>query len=144
MTHINPTDGELRDILTATRTIALVGASDRPDRPSHYVMAYLQGQGYRVIPVNPVLAGQTLLGEAVTTDLADLDEPVDIVDIFRNPEAAGEAVEAAIREKDRLGIGMVWLQIGVVNEEAAEMAADAGLAVVMDRCIKIEHGRLVG
>lgn len=143
MTHSNPSDEDVREILSAARTIALVGASDNPDRPSHYVMSYLQAQGYRVIPINPTLAGQTLLGEQVVGDLAALDEPVDIVDIFRNSEAALGVVRAAIEEKDRLAVGTVWLQIGVINEQAAREAAEAGLAVVMDRCLKIEHGRLL-
>ena len=144
MTHVNPTDDEIRTLLQATRTIALVGASDKPDRPSHGVMSYLQGVGYRVIPVNPGLAGRALLGERVAADLASIEGGVDIVDIFRNSEAAGEAVRAAIDEKDRLGIRAVWMQIGVINQEAAREAAEAGLTVVMDLCLKIEHRRLVG
>lgn len=143
MTHTNPSDDQVGEILRGARTIALVGASDNPDRASHYVMQYLQAQGYRVLPVNPALAGRTLLGEPVAADLAALDQPVDIVDVFRNSEAALEVVRAAVQEKDRLAIGTVWLQIGVVNEQAAREAAGAGLSVVMDRCLKIEHGRLL-
>ncbi|HRN88461.1 CoA-binding protein [Hyphomicrobium sp.] len=144
MTHVNPSDDEIRNILQATRTIALVGASDKPSRPSNGVMRSLQAEGYRVIPVNPSLAGQTLLGERVAADLASIEEPVDIVDIFRNSEAALEVVRAAIGEKERLGIGAVWLQIGVINETAAREAAEAGLAVVMDLCLKVEQRRLMG
>lgn len=143
MTHVNPDDGELREILRASRTIALVGATDKPERPSHYVMKYLQAAGYRVIPVNPILAGRTLLGEPVAADLAAIDRPVDIVDVFRKPEAALDVVRAVLKERNRLAIGTVWLQIGVVNEQAAAEAAGAGLTVVMDRCLKIEHGRLL-
>ena len=143
MTHVNPNDEEIRNILQATRTIALVGASEKPNRPSNGVMKYLQTEGYRVIPVNPLLAGKTLLGEHVVSDLASIEEPVDIVDIFRNSAAAGDAVRAAIEQKDRLGIGAVWMQIGVINEQAAREAAEAGLAVVMDLCLKIEQRRLM-
>lgn len=143
MTHVNPSDDKIRTILQATRTIALVGASAKPNRPSNGVMRYLQAEGYRVIPVNPGLAGQTLLGERVAADLASIEEPVDIVDVFRNAEAARDAVEDAIAEKERLGIGAVWLQIGVINEEAARRATEAGLVVVMDLCLKIEQRRLI-
>lgn len=143
MTHVNPSDDKIRTILQATRTIALVGASAKPNRPSNGVMRYLQAEGYRVIPVNPGLAGQTLLGERVAADLASIEEPVDIVDVFRNAEAALDAVEDAIAEKERLGIGAVWLQIGVINEEAARRATEAGLVVVMDLCLKIEQRRLI-
>ncbi|HRN83620.1 MAG TPA: CoA-binding protein [Hyphomicrobium sp.] len=143
MTHVNPNDEEIRNILQATRTIALVGASEKPNRPSNGVMKYLQTEGYRVIPVNPLLAGKTLLGKRVVSDLASIEEPVDIVDIFRNSAAAGDAVRAAIEQKDRLGIGAVWMQIGVINEQAAREAAEAGLAVVMDLCLKIEQRRLM-
>lgn len=143
MTHVNPTDEKIREILEGGRTIAVVGASAKAVRPSHGVMQYLQGAGYRILPVNPGLSGQTLLGECVAADLADLEPPVDIVDVFRNPQAALEAVRAAIREKERLSISTVWLQIGVINEQAAQEAADAGLNVVMDRCLKIEVARLL-
>lgn len=143
MTYVNPTDDEIRNILHGARTIALVGASDKPSRPSHGVMRYLQAEGYRVIPVNPGLAGQTLLGERVAADLASIEGGVDIVDVFRSPEAALDVAQAAIAEKDRLGIRTVWMQIGVINEEAAREAAEAGLAVVMDLCLKIEHRRLM-
>lgn len=144
MIHTNPSDDSLQRILATARTIALVGASDKPSRPSHGVMAYLQGAGYRVIPVNPRLAGETLLGERAAADLASLDGPIDIVDVFRNSAAALDVVRAAIREKERLAIGTVWLQIGVINEMAAQEAVEAGLNVVMDLCLKVEHRRLLG
>jgi predicted CoA-binding protein len=131
------TDAQIRDLLTTTRTIAMVGASDRPDRPSHQVMAFLQSHGYRVIPVNPALAGQQLLGETVVATVADAG-PVDLVDIFRNSDAAGAITDEAIAA----GAKAVWMQLGVVNEAAAARARAAGLQVVMNRCPKIEIGRL--
>lgn len=129
---------EIAELLASTRTIALVGASDRPDRPSHGVMRYLQAQGYRVIPINPQIAGAELLGQRVVASLADIAEQIDLVDIFRRPLAAGEAVDEAIA----VGAKAVWLQIGVINADAARRAEEAGLKVVMDRCTKIEIPRL--
>lgn len=130
-------DADIADVLTQTRTIALVGASDRPDRPSHEVMKFLLGRGYQVIPVNPALAGQEVLGQTVVASLDDVG-PVDLVDIFRNSEAAGPIVDAAIR----IGAKAVWMQLGVINPQAAERAEAAGLKVVMNHCPKIEIGRL--
>ncbi|HEY0165251.1 MAG TPA: CoA-binding protein [Sphingomicrobium sp.] len=127
-------DQEIAELLTEARTIAVVGASDRPDRPSYGVMKALQSHGYRVLPVNPQITGEHVHGEFVWRELAQIGEPIDIVDIFRRPEAAGEAVDQAIFA----GAKAVWMQLGVVNEEAARRAEDAGLKVVMDRCIKIE------
>lgn len=131
-------DDDIRRLLEQTRTIALVGASDRPGRPSWSVMRFLLGKGYRVIPVNPQLAGGEIHGQAVVPDLAAIGEPIDMVDIFRQPLAAGEAVDEAIRA----GAKSVWLQIGVINEEAAARAEAAGLKVVMNRCPAIEIPRL--
>ena len=131
-------DDGIRTLLTEARTIALVGASDRPDRASYGVMAYLQQRGYRVIPVNPQITGEHLHGEFVFRDLDQIGEPIDIVDIFRNSAAASEAVDAAIPA----GAKAVWMQLGVVNEAAAARAEAAGLQVVMDRCPKIEIPRL--
>src|SRR5688500_19983144 len=131
-------DQDIADLLAHTRTIAMVGASDRPDRPSYGVMRFLQSHGYRVLPVNPQITGEHVLGEFVWRKLAQIGEPIDIVDIFRRPQAAGEAVDQAIFA----GAKAVWLQLGIVNEEAAERAEAAGLKVVMDRCTKIEVLRL--
>ncbi|MGT2514284.1 CoA-binding protein [Sphingomonas panni] len=131
-------DDGIRTLLTEARTIALVGASDRPDRASYGVMAYLQQRGYRVIPVNPQITGEHLHGEFVFRDLDQIGEKIDIVDIFRNSAAAGEVVDAAIAA----GAKAVWMQLGVVNEAAAARAEAAGLQVVMDRCPKIEIPRL--
>jgi hypothetical protein len=127
-------DAAIAELLTNARIIAMVGASDRPDRPSYGVMRFLQEHGYRVIPVNPQITGEHVHGEFVWRELAQIGEPIDIVDIFRRPEAAGEAVDQAIFA----GAKAVWMQLGIVNEEAAQRAEDAGLKVVMDRCIKIE------
>jgi predicted CoA-binding protein len=137
-------DDSLRRILRQTRTIAMVGASPSWVRPSNFAMKYLQGKGYRVVPVNPIAVGQEILGERVYRALAEVPGPVDMVDIFRAASAAGEAVDEAIALKDRLGIKFVWLQLGVRHEEAARRARAAGLDVVMDRCVKIEYGRLFG
>jgi uncharacterized protein len=131
-------DDDIRDLLAGARTIALVGASDRPERASNQVMAELQAHGYRVIPVNPAITGEHVHGEFVFRDLDQLGDPIDIVDIFRNSDAAGEAVDQAIS----IGAKAVWMQIGVVNEPAAARAEAAGLKVVMDRCPKIELARL--
>jgi predicted CoA-binding protein len=132
------TDQEIADLLRSTRTIALIGASDRPDRPSYDVMRFLQQHGYRVLPVNPQITGEHVHGEYVWRELSQIGEPIDMVDIFRRSGAAGEAVDEAIAA----GAKSVWLQIGVVNEEAAARAEAAGLKVVMDRCPKIDIRRL--
>jgi predicted CoA-binding protein len=131
-------DADIKALLEATRTIAMVGASDRPDRPSYRVMQTLQAHGYRVIPVNPQITGEHVNGEFVFRDLSQLGDPIDMVDIFRNPAAAGEAVDQAIA----VGAKSVWMQLGVINAEAAARAEAAGLKVVMDRCPAIEIPRL--
>jgi hypothetical protein len=132
------TDAEIKTLLESARTIALVGASDRPDRPSFGVMASLQRHGYRVIPVNPQITGEHIHGEFVFRELSQLGDPIDIVDIFRNSAAAGEAVDQAIA----IGAKAVWMQLGVVDHEAAARAETAGLQVVMDRCPAIDIPRL--
>ncbi len=131
-------DDDIAELLNATRTIAMVGASDRPDRPSYDVMATLQRHGYRVIPVNPQITGERVHGEFVFRELAQLGDRIDMVDIFRRSEAAGEAVDQAIA----VGAKAVWLQLGVVNPAAAARAEAAGLRVVMNRCPAIEIARL--
>lgn len=131
-------DADIKALLEGARTIALVGASDRPDRPSYRVMAMLQDHGYRVIPVNPQITGEHLHGEFVFRELNQIGEPIDIVDIFRRPIAAGEAVDEAIA----VGAKAVWMQLGVINADAAARAEAAGLQVVMDRCPAIEIPRL--
>jgi predicted CoA-binding protein len=131
-------DRAIADLLGETRTIAMIGASDRPDRPSYGVMRFLQAQGYRVLPVNPQITGEHIHGEYVWRDLDQIGEPIDMVDIFRRSTAAGEAVDAAIAA----GAKSVWMQIGVVNADAATRAEAAGLKVVMDRCPVIEIRRM--
>jgi predicted CoA-binding protein len=132
-----PAAEEIPAILKSVRTIALVGASVDPMRPSNEVMRFLQKRGYRVIPVNPGLAGQELLGEKVYARLADVPAPIDMVDIFRNSEAAGVIVDEAIANP-QLCIKIIWMQLGVVNLDAAERATAANLKTVMNRCPKIE------
>jgi predicted CoA-binding protein len=131
-------DDDIADLLRSTRTIALVGASDRPSRPSYGVMRTLQMHGYRVFPVNPQITGEHIHGEYVWRELAQIGEPIDMVDIFRNSEAAGEAVDQAIA----VGAKAVWMQLGVINEAAAARAEAAGLKVVMNHCPAIEIPRL--
>lgn len=140
MNHDSYTDAYIRDILVAHRTIAMVGASPNTSRPSYFAMKYLKQKGFRVIPVNPGHAGKEILGEKVYAKLADIKEPVEIVDIFRNAKDALPIVREAIR----IGARVVWMQLGVRNDEAAKLAEDAGLKVVMNRCPKIEYGRLSG
>ena len=132
------TDEEIAELLTETSTIALMGASDRPHRPSYGVMKYLQDQGYRVLPVNPTITGEHVHGEFVWRDLFQIGEQIDLVDIFRNSRDAAEAVDQAIA----VGANAVWMQLGVINEEAAARAEEAGLKVVMNRCPAIDIPRL--
>jgi predicted CoA-binding protein len=131
-------DEDIAELLNGARTIAMVGASDRPDRPSHRVMKIHQDHGYRVFPVNPEITGEHIHGEYVWRELSQIGEPIDIVDIFRRPEAAGEAVSQAIA----VGAKAVWMQKGVINQQAAAEAEAAGLKVVMDRCPAIEIPRV--
>lgn len=131
-------DKEITELLMGARTIAMIGASDSPDRPSYGVMKFLQQHGYRVIPVNPTITGEHVHGEYVWRDLHQIGVPIDIVDIFRKSEEAGEAVDQAIA----VGAKAVWMQLGVVDRDAAERAEAAGLKVVMNRCPKIEILRL--
>jgi uncharacterized protein len=127
-------------ILTTYRTIAMVGLSDDPMRPSHFAAIYMLAEGYQVIPVNPRLTGQTVLGQTVYPSLSEIPRPVEIVDVFRKPSEIPPIAEEAIR----IGAKVLWLQLGIVNEEAARRARAAGLEVVMNRCVKIEHARFFG
>src|SRR6266567_7819122 len=138
MDHDLYPDAFLRDILTSVRTIAVVGASPRPHRPSHGVMRYLQRHGYRAIPVNPFAAGDTILGERCYAALDEIGERIDMVDVFRRSEAAGAVVDQAIA----IGAKVVWMQLGVVDPAAASRAEAHGIKVVMDRCPAIEIPRL--
>ena len=142
MSKLTYPDSLILGVLRSVRTIAMVGASANWNRPSYFAMKYLQEKGYRVIPVNPGLAGKELLGETAYASLADSPEAFQMVDIFRAPEAVGPIVEEAIALKERRGITVVWMQLGVINEAAAAAAEAAGLTVIMDRCPKIEFGRL--
>jgi predicted CoA-binding protein len=140
MHHDSYPDAYVRDILRNHRTFAVVGASAKPTRPSYFVMKYLLSKGYDVIPVNPGLVGTSIVDRPVSASLGEIGRPVDVVDIFRNSEAALGITEDAIR----IGAKVVWMQIGVRNDEAASLAESAGLKVVMNRCPKIEYGRLSG
>lgn len=134
------TDSEIRKVLERTQTIAIIGASPNPDRPSNRVGRFLADNGYRVIPVNPGQVGTELFGETVVGSLADIKLQVDMVDIFRRSEAVGPIVAEALKLN---GLQTIWMQLGVINEDAARMAADAGIDVIMDRCPKIEYRRLM-
>ena len=138
--HDRYTDEYLRGVLKRVRVIAMVGASPHWNRPSYFAMKYLQDKGYRVIPVNPRAKGDTILGERVYGALAEIPDKVDMVDVFRNADAAGPLVDEAAA----IGAKVVWMQLGVRNDEAARRAEAAGLTVVMNRCPKIEYSRLHG
>ncbi len=138
--HDSYPDGKIREILNGVRTIAVVGASPKPSRPSYFVTKYLLAKGYDVIPVNPGHAGTEIAGAKVYGALAEIDRPVDMVDVFRNSEDALGITQEAVD----IGAKVVWMQLGVRNDEAAELAEDAGLTVIMNRCPKIEYGRLSG
>jgi uncharacterized protein len=144
MNHDTYPDTYIAGILRESSAIAMVGASATTNRPSYFAMKYLLGKGYRVVPVNPSLAGQSILGQKVYGSLADIPPQVHVVDIFRNSEAALPIAREAIALKERLGIRVIWMQLGVRNEQAAREAEAHGLKVVMNRCPKIEYGRLSG
>lgn len=131
-------DQDIAALLTNAKLIAMVGASDRADRPSYGVMRFLLSKGYRVIPVNPQLAGQSIHGQPVVATIAEIDEPIDIVDIFRNSAAAGAVIDDAIGA----GAGAVWTQLGVFNDEGVARAEAAGMKAVVNRCPAIEIPRL--
>jgi predicted CoA-binding protein len=135
-------DDKLAEILRSTRTIAMVGASPSPNRDSHGVMRYLQDAGYRVIPVNPTATGQAIHGEPVMASLAEIDEPFELVDVFRRRDAVPDVVEAVLPLIEVRGIRTLWLQLGVGHPQAAARAREAGLRVVADHCIEAEHRRL--
>ncbi len=142
--HDSYSDEKLRRILGRVRTFAMVGASTHWRRPSYYAMKYLTGKGYRVIPVNPARAGEEILGEKVYASVSDVPHRLDMVDIFRTSEEALEIARETVACKDDKGIGVLWMQLTVRNDEAAALAEEAGLEVVMNRCPKIEFGRLSG
>ena len=144
MDHAAYTDDYIAGILAETRVIAMVGASAVANRPSYFTMKYLLGKGYKVIPVNPGLVGQEILKQKVVASLADLETPVDMVDIFRNSDAALAVTREAIGLRDKLGLKFIWMQLAVTNAIAAGEAEAAGLKVVMNCCPKIEYGRLSG
>ncbi|MFD0987312.1 CoA-binding protein [Methyloligella solikamskensis] len=138
--HDSYSNREIREILDSVRTIAVVGASPKSSRPSYFVTKYLMAKGYDVIPVNPGHAGKEIAGAKVYGSLSEIDRPVDMVDVFRNSEDAFGVTKDAIE----IGAKVVWMQLGVRNDEAAKLAEEAGLTVVMNRCPKIEYGRLSG
>jgi uncharacterized protein len=140
MTHDTYTDSFIRGILNSVKTIAMVGISPKDNRPSYFAFKYLQERGFRMIPVNPGQAGKDILGQKVYAKLADIPEPVDMVDIFRASPYALPIVQETIALKPRPQV--IWMQLGVRNEAAAKLAEDAGMKVVMNRCPKIEYGRL--
>jgi predicted CoA-binding protein len=140
MNHDTYDDRYIRDVLSRTRTVAMVGASPNWNRPSYFVMKYLQLKNFRVIPVNPRAVGETILGETTYGSLDEVPEAVDMVDVFRSAKEAMAITQQAIKK----GAKVVWMQIGVRNDEAARLAEDAGLSVVMNRCPKIEYSRLYG
>ena len=137
-------DELIKRILRTTKTIAMVGASGNEMRPSYFAMKYLLDKGYLIDPINPGMAGKEILGRKVYANLAEVPGPIDMVDIFRASDAAPGIVRAALAEKDRLGLKTIWMQLGVISDEAEKLAREAGLEVIMDRCPKIEHGRFSG
>jgi predicted CoA-binding protein len=144
MIHDRYDDAYIRDLLGSVKTVAMVGASANSNRPSYFALKYLLGKGYDVHPVNPGLAGQQILQRTVYARLADVPAPVDMVDIFRNSDAALDVTREAIALQTKLAIKVIWMQLGVRNDTAAAEAEAAGMSVVMNRCPKIEYGRLSG
>ncbi len=144
MSELHYDDVMMQRILKGTRIIAMAGASPNWVRPSNFAMKYLLGKGYQVHPINPGHTGKEIWDQTVYASLADVPGPIDMLDIFRNSAAAGDLVDEAIELKDEKQIKVVWLQLGVINHEAAARAEAAGLTVIMDRCPKIEYGRLYG
>jgi predicted CoA-binding protein len=136
MAHENPSRDQIKEILEKAGNIAVVGLSDNPDKTSHQVAQAMQARGYRIIPVNP--NADTILGEKSYPSLTDIPEPVDIVNVFRRPEHTPPVAEEAVS----IGAKTLWLQLGIVNEEAADIAKKGGLTVIMDRCIKVEDSVL--
>jgi uncharacterized protein len=137
-------DTLIKSILRSVKTIAMVGASGNDIRPSYFAMMYLLNKGYKVIPVNPSMAGKQVLGQKVYASLKEVPAPVDMVDIFREAKFAPEIAQETVIEKNRLGVQVLWMQLGVISEEAEKIGKNAGLTVVMNRCPKIEHGRFSG
>jgi predicted CoA-binding protein len=137
-------DSQIKSILREVKTIAMVGASGNDIRPSYFAMMYLLNKGYKIIPVNPGMVGKQILGQTVYASLKDAPAPVDMVDIFREASFAPGIARETVAEKDRLGVKVLWMQLGVISPEAEKIATDAGLTVIMNRCPKIEHGRFSG
>lgn len=137
--HQNPNDGEIRELLKGARNVAVVGLSDKPHRTSHAIARALQGFGYRIFPVNPNLTGP-VLGEEPYASVEEIEEPIDIVDVFRRSESTPPVAEDAVAA----GAKALWLQLSVINDAAASIAVENGLTVVMDRCIKVDYTALVG
>ncbi len=144
MDHDRYDDEYIASILSGVRSVAMVGASANINRPSYFVLKYMSGKGYAMHPVNPGLAGNEILGRRVYAHLGEVPGPVDMVDVFRSSDAALDITRDAIALKDKLGIKVIWMQLTVRNDEAAREAEAAGLKVVMNRCPKIEYGRLSG
>ena len=144
MSELSYDDAHMRRILKEVRTIAMVGASPNWVRPSNFAMKYLQGKGYKVIPLNPGQAGKEILGEPCYASVAEIPGTVDMIDIFRNSEAAGAVVNDVLPIASEKKIRVIWMQLGIRNDNAAARAKAAGLTVIMDRCPKIEYGRLFG
>ncbi len=144
MSDLHYDDDVIRRVLRETRTVAMAGASANWVRPSNFVLKYLLGKGYQVHPINPGHAGKEMCNRMTFASLADTPAPIDMVDVFRNSEAAGAIVDEAIALKGEKQIKTIWMQLTVINHDAAKKAEDAGLTVIMDRCPKIEYGRLFG